>query len=158
MSIDPTTLGGGPYQGYSPKQTITNYKSSGDTTARTILRRAWNTPYATGTVNGYNRIITPFRAVNNLGDFLSRKNYVCGGPNAVNADRYKRNNNIRGMISICDGTDVPASSCNGKFVSDSSDYTTYKRQRAVNVLYNDSKFGGDQSNGSYVPLMRVRRG
>jgi hypothetical protein len=61
------------------------------------------------------------------------------------------------MFNLCDGTNVPASSCNVKFVADSSDYVTYKKQRAVNVNYNDKSFGGDNSNASYVNLMAVRR-
>jgi hypothetical protein len=152
----PKTLGGG-FQGIAPKQTITNYKSSEETMTRRVLRDAWNTQYATGVVNGRNRIITPFRAVTNSGDFLSRKNYQCGGPNPITADRYKRKNNMGSIFYHCDGTGVQASSCNVKFVADSSDYTTYRRQRAVNSNYNDNSFGGDQHNASYVPLLGVRR-
>ena len=149
-------LGGG-VQGISPKQTITNYKDSNQTLLRRVVRKSWNTAYATGTYNNRKSMTTPFRAVNNSGDFLSRVNYRCGGPNPTNEDRYKRKNNIGGMFNLCDGTNIPASSCNVKFVADSSDYVTYKKQRAVNVNYNDKSFGGDNSNASYVNLMAVRR-
>jgi hypothetical protein len=149
-------LGGGPFNGFSPKQTVTNSKSSEDTMTRKIVTKSWNTPYATGEYKNHKRIITPFRAVTNLGDFLSRPHYVCGGPNPVTADRYKRLGNMGSIISMCDGTNVPASSCNVKFVADSSDYITYRRQRAVNQTYNDLGFGGDQSNASYDAFMRVR--
>jgi hypothetical protein len=147
---------GGPYNGYSGKQTVTNYKDSEQTMARRVLRSAWNTGNASGVVNGYNRVITPFRAVNNLGDFLSRNNYVCGGPNQVNAGKPGTRGRIGSIISVCDTTGVEGASCNPKFVPDSSDYIKYKKQRAINRNYNDSKNGGDQSNGSYVALMRVR--
>ena len=150
-------LGGGPYNGYSPQQTLTNYKSSEQAMTRRVLRSAWNTAYAGGVYNNKNRIITPFRAINNSGDFLSRKNYSCGGPNAITVDRYKRKNNIGSMFSNCDGSGVPASSCNVKFVADSSDYITFKKQMAINRNYNDLSNGGDQSHASYVPLMAVRR-
>jgi len=73
--------------GISPKQTLTNYKDGEQSLDRGVLRRGWNQLYASGTVNGRNRVITPFRAVNNLGDFLARPNYVCGGPNQVNASK-----------------------------------------------------------------------
>jgi hypothetical protein len=61
------------------------------------------------------------------------------------------------MFNNCDGTGVPASSCNVKFVADSSDYTKFKKQSAMNRNYNDASNGGDQSNASYVPTMAVRR-
>ena len=146
---------GGPFNGYSGKQTVTNYKDSEQTMSRRVLRSAWNTRYASGTVNGKDRVITPFRAVNNLGDFLSRTNYVCGGPNQVN--KSKPGLRIGSIISACDATGVEGSTCNPKFVPDSSDYIRFKKQQAMNKNYNDSKNGGDESNGSYVALMRVTR-
>jgi len=130
---------GGPYNGYSGKQTVTSYRDGEHTTARRILRSGWNTAYATGQVNGKDRVITPFRAVNNLGDFLSRKNYVCGGPNQVNASKPGMKGRIGSIISACDGSGVEASSCNPKFVSDSSDYIKFKKQVAMNRNYNDNK-------------------
>lgn len=151
-----TTLGGG-IQGISPTQTINNFRSSQDVMSRRIVTKSWNTPYATGTVNGYDRKIGEFRAVNNLGDFLSRKDYICGGSNQINS-RPGLHGLIRGSINDqCDGTGVASSSANVKFVSDSSDYITYKKRRAINRNYNDVTFGGDENNASYVNMMRVRR-
>jgi hypothetical protein len=46
---------------------------------------------------------------------------------------------------------------NPKYVYDGSDYATYRRLKAINKTYNDSSFGGDQHNGSYVALRGVRR-
>lgn len=155
-NLSGTNLGGG-IQGISPKQTSTNYKTSEQTTLRRILRNGWNTNYARGNVNGFRRVTTPFRAVNNSGDFLGRVNYVCGGPNQVNASRPGRKSIIGSIISACDNTGIASSTCNVKFVADSSDYTRFKHQRAFNNNYNDIKMGGDESNASYVPLMRVRR-
>jgi hypothetical protein len=157
LNLDGSNLGGGPFNGFSPIQTINNKKDSTQVMQRRVLRTAWNTPYATGQFNGINRVTTPFRAVNNLGDFLERKNYVCGGPNQVNADRPGWKSRIGSIISQCDGTGVPSSTCNVKFVADSSDYINYRKLRAANHTYNDFKNGGDQSHASYVDLMRVRR-
>lgn len=134
-----STVLGGPFNGYSGTQTVTNYKDSEQTSTRSVLRKSWNTMYATGTVNGYARVITPFRAVNNLGDFLARKNYVCGGPNQVNASKPGMKGRIGSIISSCDDTGVEASNCNPKFVSDSSDYVKFRKQQAINRTYNDSK-------------------
>lgn len=115
---------GGPYNGHSSKQTVSSKRDSESAIARKVLRSSWNTPYATGTYAGEKRVITPFRAVNNLGDFLGRKNYSCGGP--------------KQMTFTCDSTNVPASSTNVKFVPDSSDYIRFRKQQAMNRNYNDS--------------------
>ena len=129
---------GGPYNGHSSKQTVSSKRDSEGVLTRRVVRDSWNTPYATGTYNGNKRVITPFRAVNNLGDFLSRQNYVCGGPNQVNASKPGMKSKIGSMIMTCDTTGVPGSSCNAKFVPDSSDYVRFKKQRAMNLNYNDS--------------------
>ncbi len=146
---------GGPFNGYSAKQTILGKKDSEETATRSILRRGWNTAYARGTYNGYNRVITPFRAVNNAGDFLARTQYSCGGPSPLN--KSKPGYNIGTMFRNCDNTGVPASTCNVKYVYDSSDYIRFKKQQAFNKNYNDVKNGGDESNASYTAIMHVRR-
>ena len=146
---------GGPYQGFSSKQTITNYKTSETTAMRRVLRMGWNTAYAKGTVNGQTRVITPFRAVNNSGDFLARKNYSSGGPNPTNASRPGYARKIGSIWSNTDATGVPASSCNVKFVADSSEFTKFRKQQANNRNYNDASQGG-YTNSAYSSLMRVR--
>jgi hypothetical protein len=145
------------FTGISPKQTVNNYKDSEQTTTRSILRDSWNTQYATGSSNGKNRAIGPFRAVMNAGDFLSRPDYSSGGPNPTNASRpgYKRV--IGSMWSNADSTGIPASSCNVKYVYDSSDYTRFRKEQANNRNYNDTSNGGDNHHGSYVAVMSVRR-
>ena len=150
-------LGGG-IKGISPQQTIGNYKGNGEVLSRKVVVKSWNTAYATGTVNGKNRVTTPFRAVNNLGDYLGRVNYVCGGPNQIQASREGANRGlmIQSIISACDTSNIPAGSGNSKFVSDSSDYITFKKQQAVNRNYNDVGFGG-YNNGSFVPLTTIRQ-
>lgn len=130
-------LGGG-IQGISSKQTVNNYKDSNLVMTRRVLVKSWNNPYATGTVEGKDRVITPFRAVNNLGDFLARQNYVCGGPNQVSAHKPGWKGHIGSIISNCDASKIPSSTCNVKYVSDSSDYMTYKKQRAIMQTYNDN--------------------
>jgi hypothetical protein len=145
------------FQGISPQQTINSFKTSEETAMRKVLVKSWNNPYATGTVNGKKRIITPFRAVNNSGDFLARPYYSCGGPNPTNKTRSFYQHRIGAITNMCDGTNIPASSCNTKFVSDSSDYTKFKKQMAYVKNYNDLKFGGDQSHASYDARIRIHR-
>ena len=147
---------GGPYQGYSATQTINNYKTSEDATIRRILRSSWNNVNTQAKINGKARVVTPFRAVNNLGDYLGRQNYVCGGANQVNRTFPGRQGPIGSILSRCDSTGISAGNGNGRFVSDTSDYIKYKKQNAANVLYNDLKFGGDKSHGSYDAWMRVK--
>ena len=149
-------LGGG-INGISPQQTIGNYKGGDQVMSRKVLVKSWNTAYATGSVNGRSRVITPFRAVNNSGDYLGRVQYSCGGPNPTNADKPGWKSRIRSMFSNCDNTGIPASSTNVKFVADSSDYSKFKKLRAMNQQYNDFKFGGDKNNASYVAQMASRR-
>jgi len=145
-------------QGISPIQTINNYKDSEQTAIRSILRRSWNQKYATNNVNGHARAIGEFKAVSNIGDYLSRKNYACGNiPNPTQPDNVKWRSRIGGIMKQCDQTGVPCSNTNTKFIPDSSDYTTYRKQRALNRNYNDYSNGGDQSNASYVSQMAIRR-
>ena len=151
-----TNLGGG-INGIAPTQIYQSQKSGDQVIARKIVVKSWNTAYATGKVNGKSRVTTPFRAVNNSGDFLGRVQYNCGGVNPTNADYPGWKSRIRNMFQNCDGTGIPPSTTNVKFVADSSDYSRYKKNRAINQLYNDYTFGGDQNHASYVPLMAVRR-
>jgi len=151
------TLGGGPYNGFSPKQTISAYKDNNDDViARRILVKSWNANQLFAQ-NGKNPSVGPFRAVNSLGDFLGRVNYSCGGPNPQGVSRPGYGRLIGSVPEQCDGTGIAPTTCNPKFVSDSSDYVKFKRLRAVNRNYNDLTNSGDQSNGSYVPLMAIRR-
>ena len=143
---------GGTVKGISVRQTANSMRNSSDAMVRRVLRNSWNNTNVAPSINGYGRTIGPFRAVNNLGDFLGRQNYICGGPNPVGV--YNRGG---AMHQNCDATGVQATSCNPKFVPDSSDYMKYRKQRAISNNYNDNKFGGDQSHGSYTALMRVRR-
>lgn len=149
-------LGGGPFNGFSPVQTINNFKTSEDALTRRVLRSAWNSRSIAGPINGYGRAVTPFRAVNNLGDFLGRVNYVCEGPAMESERRPGYRSNMRFAPQSCDVTGVGATTCNPKFVADSSDYVRFKRQSAVNRNYNDLKNGG-YNNSAYVNIMAIRR-
>jgi hypothetical protein len=147
----------GKITGISPKQSIGNYKAAEQVISRKVVVKSWNTTYAGGKVNGKSRVTTPFRAVNNSGDFLGRVQYSCGGSNPTNASRPGWKSRIRSMFNNCDGSGIPPSSTNVKFVSDSSDYSRFKKMNAINKAYNDSSFGGDNNNASYVATMAVRR-
>lgn len=149
-------LGGGPYNGHSPKQILSGYKDAEDVVSRRILRNSWNSTNLS-TISGYAPKVGPFRAVNNLGDFLGRVNYSCGGPNPENASKPGYGRLIRSVPQQCDATGIAPTTCNPKFVSDSSDYVRFKKLKAVNRTYNDLTYSGDQHNASYVPLMAVRR-
>jgi hypothetical protein len=158
MSVSHASLGGSSIQGISPKQTITNYKGGEEVRLRRVVVKSWNKAYAVGTVNDKNRAIGEFRAVSNSGDFLSRAHYNCGGSEPNNTYKTGLRGRFGNMFQNCDGTDIPPSSCNVKYVYDSSDYITFRKQRAVNLLYNDNTFGGDQSHASCVNWMHAKRG
>ena len=61
------------------------------------------------------------------------------------------------MFSNCDGTGIPPSTTNVKFVADSSEFSKYKKQVAITANYNDSSFGGDEHNASFISKMGLRR-
>jgi hypothetical protein len=137
---NPTSLGGGA-AGTSVKQTKINARGGEQALTRKILTKSWNTPYAVGEFNETRPVIGGFRLVNNLGDFLHRQNYSCGGSNQIRSNKPGLRS-ISGTIpQNCDTSGIPASSCNPKFVPDSSDYMRYKKQRAMNLNYNDTKSG-----------------
>jgi hypothetical protein len=161
-------LGGG-FRGRMPQPIIDHDNSDQFARTRFALRNSWNTTSKTG--SGYSkRIVTPFRAVNNAGDLLSRQNYSCGG----SCQTYQSRPGLHGLRqrfgSISDSCrsdvvwseiqvnpSVPPSSCNGKFVYDSSDYIRFKKDQAVNRNYNDRSFGGDDFSSSQVAWKRARR-
>jgi hypothetical protein len=107
-----------------------------------------------------NKSVTPFRAINNAGDTLSRVNYSCGG----SCQSYQSRPNMKGLSqrfgsihSICDNSGVPPAACNVKYVYDSSDYIKFARQRAENKTYNDLNFGGDNSSAAQHAMRSIRR-
>ena len=117
-----------------PGKPIT-HRNGDQTNSRKILSKSWNQENVIGTINEKKRILTPFRAANNLGDFLIRKNYVCGGPNQVNPGKTGTKTSIGSILSACDDSGVEGASCNPKFVSDSSDYVRFRKLRAMNKNY-----------------------
>jgi hypothetical protein len=147
----------GPYNGFSPEQTLLNYKYGIDSNDRELLRRGWNFG-STNSINGYGRIITPFRAVNNSGDFLSRQSYNCNSPNVRPSLMRPGYRSILGSnISSCDGTGVPEANCNVKFVNDASDYTKFRKERAINRGYNKLKNGGYGSDNNQSVIRAIHR-
>jgi hypothetical protein len=59
--------------------------------------------------------------------------------------------------NVCDETAVPPSACNVRYVYDSSNYTKFLKERAMNKNYNDRSFVGDDSNGSQVAVRAINR-
>ena len=109
----------------------------------------------------YNKnILGPFRTSYNAGDVITNT--------IVNTDiKYGREanqvggNNLARVSGKPDGVSRNGSamySGNPKFVYDGSDYTRFKKLQAVNRTYNDSSFGLNAKDGSYVKgrLFRVR--
>jgi hypothetical protein len=164
---------GGAIKGYMPQQTLKVDKTYPEyEQIRFTLRDAWNTTYPSQLKNSNLKqpITTPFRAVTNSGDLLSRENYSCGGTCQTPQSRP----NIKGLkqhfgyvqkscvpsavySNLQLNDKIPAAACNVRYVYDSSDYTTYLKQKAVNKNYNDLSYGGDNSNASQVSWKAIRR-
>ena len=127
---------------------------------RVTLREAWNGQAASGSVNNVTVAVTPFRAVNNAGDFLNRQYYTSGGSSQINSLR----GGLTGWKTMAgavqpdpDGSGVPSSTCNVKYVYDGSDYIQFKKLQAVNRNFNDYSFGGDDFSASQSAWRRVHR-
>lgn len=141
------TLGGG-LRGIAPHPTSngTMKGSSEHESVRFILRNAWNGKAASKNINGYAPAATPFRIVNNAGDYLSRVNYTSGGSNQVTSAKRSITAGWRGSAggihTMNDKTGIPSATCNPKYVYDSSDYIRFRKQMAVNRTYDDVGFGG----------------
>jgi hypothetical protein len=160
-------LGGG-IRGRMPQPLVDHDNTDQFARTRFTLRDAWNTTSYSGSSNR-TRIVTPFRAVNNAGDLLSRQNYSVGGA----CQSYQSRPGLSGLrqrfganqdtapsvvwSALQLNAAVPASTCNGKYVYDSSDYIRFRKNQAVNQNYNDLSFGGDQSSGSQVAYRSIRR-
>lgn len=167
------TNSGGAINGYMPQQTQNVDKRYPEFEhIRFTLKNSWNTTYPSQLRrdNLTKPITTPFRAVNNAGDLLSRLNYSCGGSCQTFQSRpgLKGLRNHFGAVQdtcIPSATysslqllnNIPASACNVKYVYDSSDYVTYLKQKAVNKNYNDLTYGGDQSNSTQSAIRAIRR-
>ena len=164
---------GGAIQGWMPQTTqLTDKRYNEYEQIRFTLKNAWNTKYPAQLRrnNLKQSITTPFRAINNAGDLLSRENFSCGG----SCQSFQSRPGLSGLkthfgsVSVsCKPSaaynslqliqNVPAAACNVKYVYDSSDYTTYLKQKAFNKNYNDLSFGGDQSNSSQSARKAIRR-
>lgn len=172
LAVDPTNPGGA-IQGWMPQAIQTNDKTYPEfEQIRFTLKNAWNTTYPSQLRRAHLKrsITTPFRAVNNAGDLLSRENYSCGGTCQTFQSRpgLKGLKTHFGSVSVsCTPSatysnlqltpGIPAAACNVKYVYDSSDYITYLKQKAINKNYNDLTFGGNSSNGSQSAMRAIRR-
>lgn len=118
--------------------TVDSYIDNENILVRKILRDSWNKNNMQSSINGYSRVLDPFRAANNLGDYLGRPYYICGVPNQV-VPRRRPGWMVRNAYQTCDGTGVAGASCNPRFVSDSSDYIRFKKHSAMLNKYNPMK-------------------
>jgi hypothetical protein len=163
---------GGAIKGFMP-QTLYNVDKTYPEyeQIRFSLKQAWNTTYPSQLrASNKKAIITPFRAVNNAGDLLSREYYSCGGscqsfqsrPGMFGLrQRFGSNSDVcvPGVVYSTYQLDpkIPAGTCNVKYVYDSSDYTTYLKQKAVNKNYNDLSYGGNQYSTSQSAIRSIKR-
>jgi len=165
---------GGAIRGYMPQNTQNVDKRYPEfEQIRFTLKNAWNTTYPSqlrAAKLPKRTITTPFRAVNNAGDLLSRENFSCGG----SCQTYQSRPGLRGLkvrfgatsISCTPSaayntlqlnSSVPSATCNVKWVYDSSDYVTYLKQKAINKNYNDLSYGGDENKSSQSAQRAIRR-
>ena len=128
---------------------------------RFFIRDAWNGQAATKRYAGRYINATPFRAVMNAGDLLTRVSYVSGGSNQVKGSITNQSNRSANVLAgsihpQLDLTRIPSATGNGRYVYDSSDYTRFRKQQAVKRNYNDYSSGGDMGSNTLIALGRVR--
>ena len=146
---------GGGIKGLMPAPIIVHDNDADFELNRQVVVRAWSkNPVIENHVS-----CTPFRLKMNAGDVFTRLNYSCGGPcqtpQSIPGIASIRNS-IGAIQRICDDTRVPPSACNVRYVYDSSDYTTFLRNKAYNKNYNDLSFGGG-NNASQTTISAMRR-
>jgi hypothetical protein len=172
FAISPNSPGKG-IRGWMPQATYNTDKRYEEyEQIRFTLKNAWNTKYQSQLrKDGLSKsITTPFRAVNNAGDLLSRDNYSCGGSCQSFQSRPGLSglkNHFGSVSNSCTPSaaynslqlirNIPAAACNVKYVYDSSDYITYLKQKAVVKNYNDLTYGGDDHNASQSAKRAIRR-
>jgi hypothetical protein len=133
---------------------------------RFVLREAFGNQYLSNNplyhspayyVNERLSKTTPFRAIMSAGDVNGTKNEA-GAPFLPSPNQV-RSSYVQTVKLFTNGVRDNGSAFftgNPKYVYDGSDYTRYKKLRAVNRTYDDKSFGGS-NNGSYSALKRVRR-
>jgi len=167
-SLGRPSLGGG-LRGIMPQSVMDHDNSHEFAKTRFFLRDSWNTSSYSGSAYP-KRMVGSFRAVNNAGDLLNRQNYSCGGScqSVQSRPGLKGLGHRLGSISnACTASvyynldqanpNVPASACNTKFVYDGSDYINFKKKQAMNKVYNDRSFGGDNFSAAQSAIRAIRR-
>lgn len=131
---------------------------------RTVLRQAFGNSALSSNIRSPQAFVslkisktTPFRAAMSAGDVNGSVNKAPapGLPaiNQVGSQRVPGTQNISGPPR--NNGDAYYTG-NPKYVYDGSDFTRYKRLKAINKTYDDSSFGGS-NNGAYTFIMHVRR-
>jgi hypothetical protein len=150
---------GGFIHGFIPQAVITTNNNDAFVRNRFALRNTWNKTYLSiPSTQGV--ACTPFRALNNSGDLKSRQHYSCGGScqtpqNIPNIHGLK--SKIGSIQNLCDGSKIPPSTCNVKYVCDFSNYIRHQKLLAINKNYNDYSYGGDVGWTNQSALRAIRR-
>ncbi len=135
-------------------------------TDRFLLREAFGNQYLSNNplvqspayfVNQGLSKTTPFRAIMAAGDVNGSKNQA-GAPFLPSPNQVRPTyvQTVKMLTNGVQNNGTAFFTGNPRYVYDGSDYTRYKKLRAVNKTYDDKSFGG-ANNGAYVALKRVRR-
>jgi hypothetical protein len=144
VNVEIKNSNGGGIRGFMPRpQQSDNRDYNNFEHSRFSIVNAWNTRFTSQLKNASrHRVTTPFRAVTNSGDILSRVSYTCGG----SCQTFQSRPGLHGLSPkfgaihyACDDSGVPPACCNTKYVYDSSNYTKFKKQSAISKNFNDIK-------------------
>ena len=170
---------GGAINGYMTKDVYGKDKDSENfVNIRQVLKKSWNTTYPSqlrrSNLNTKKTITTPFRAINNAGDLMDRKDYMCVANSSQSSNQgYQSRTNIYGLKQrfgcragscmpsviyndLQKDKSIPAANCNVRYVYDTSDYIKYKKQLATNRNFNDYSYGGDNHYSGQSAIKAIR--
>lgn len=125
---------------FLPKPTLGAERDSAAAMRRRIIRDAVPRATVQPAINGKAYAASPSRLWYGTDDYLARRNYKCDGPNAgtlgVGWTGVPGARMLAAAVKNCDGSGVPAASCNPRFVPDASDFGHYRAMWSVTQTYN----------------------
>lgn len=127
-------------------------KQSARAETRRVLKYAWNTQF-TNSQSPIKPSMGGFRLTMNAGDPLSRQGYTCSGPNALNGLVFTNMPMNKGNASYeCDGSGIEESNCNTRYVYDSSNFTRFRKEQAMNRAIQPTTSNQSESESTVTPI------
>lgn len=128
----------GGIDGHMGKQTLNAERDSSSVMQRRIIRDAVPSRFLAESINGHAVAAAPSRVWGGTDDYLSRRNYNCGGPSpsAGTGLSVPFSGMLRAAVQNCDNTGVEGANTNPRFVPDGSSFGQYRALASAMQTYN----------------------